>query len=430
MNTTLVLLFPNRWRSRFAEHLERFQRQWTRACADRIDDVTDASCDRGNLYRVSHSLLLAHEDKTCHGALIASLSIPWGEAKGDEDLGGYHLVWTRDLVNSATGLLASGEVNTPFRALIYLASAQLPDGGFHQNFWINGDPYWKGVQLDEVAFPILLAWRLRQLDALKLFDPYPMVKAAAAYLVRNGPATPQERSEENSGYSPSTLAVHISALVCASQFTAEHGDADFSSYLLASADFLDQHLEQWTFTIEGSIHPEIRRHYIRMLPINLDDPHAEENPNTAEIAIRNRPADLKTVFAAREVIDAGFSELVRYGVRRADDPLMIDSVKVVDRALRVETFGNPCWRRYSYDGYGQRADGGPFAGVGQGRAWPLLTGERAHYELAAGREPGSLVQAIENFAGPTGMLTEQIWDEPDKPEARMWFGSQPVPPCR
>ena len=95
------------------------------------------------------------------GALIASLSIPWGEVKGDEDLGGYHLVWTRDMVNSATGLLAGRRpCDSALRALIYLACSQRPDGGFPQNFWIDGTPYWQGIQLDEVAFPIMLAYRL------------------------------------------------------------------------------------------------------------------------------------------------------------------------------------------------------------------------------------------------------------------------------
>ena len=118
--------------------------------------------------------------------MVASLSIPWGEAKGDEDLGGYHLVWTRDMVNSTTGLLASGNTDTPLRALIYLACSQRPDGGFHQNFWIDGEPYWRGIQLDEVAFPILLAWKLHEADALRDFDPYPMVLRAARYLDRPG----------------------------------------------------------------------------------------------------------------------------------------------------------------------------------------------------------------------------------------------------
>src|SRR2546429_257471 len=115
----------------------------------------------GGLADGSHSLLLAHEDKTYQGATIASLSIPWGEAKGDEDLGGYHLVWTRDMVHSALGLLASGNTDLPLRALIYLACAQRPDGGFYQNFWLDGEPYRQGIQLDEGPFPILLAWRLR-----------------------------------------------------------------------------------------------------------------------------------------------------------------------------------------------------------------------------------------------------------------------------
>ncbi len=156
----------------FPEHKERFLEQWSRAC-DRLLPLDAASGDRGKLYRRSHSLLLAHEDKTYPGALIASLSIPWGEARGDEDLGGYHLVWTRDMVNSAMGLLASGNPITPLRALIYLAATQNQDGGFHQNFWVNGLPYWSGIQLDEVAFPILLAWRLQEAEALKDFDPYP-----------------------------------------------------------------------------------------------------------------------------------------------------------------------------------------------------------------------------------------------------------------
>ena len=106
-------------------------------------------------------MLLAHEDKVFQGALVASMSIPWGETKGDNDLGGYHLVWTRDLVQSATALLATGQTGTPLRALIWLAALQRPDGSFPQNSWIDGSAYWCGLQLDEVAAPILLAWRLR-----------------------------------------------------------------------------------------------------------------------------------------------------------------------------------------------------------------------------------------------------------------------------
>jgi len=182
----------------FEEHHKRYTEQWDRTSAHQLP-LEKFSSDKGNLYHSSFSLILAHEDKSYPGALIASLSIPWGEARGDKDQGGYHLVWTRDMVNSASALLASGENATPLRALIYLAASQQEDGGFSQNFWVNGNPYWRGIQLDEVAFPILLALRLSQQKALKDFDPYPMVLKAASYLLRHGPVTQQERWEEASG---------------------------------------------------------------------------------------------------------------------------------------------------------------------------------------------------------------------------------------
>jgi glucoamylase len=193
----------------FEQHRKRYVEQWDRACR-KIIPLEAFSGDQGNLYHGSYSLLLGHEDKSFPGAFIASLSIPWGEARGAEDMGGYHLVWTRDMINSAMGLLAAANTSTPLRALIYLAASQQPDGGFSQNFWINGKPYRKGIQLDEVAFPILLAWRLKEDEGLGEFDPYLMVLRAAGFLVRNGPATAQERWEEASGYSPSTLATNTS----------------------------------------------------------------------------------------------------------------------------------------------------------------------------------------------------------------------------
>jgi len=94
----------------------------------------------------------------------------------------------------------------------------------------------------------------------------------------------------------------------------------------------------------------------------------------------------------------------------------------VDRVLRVETPFGPCWRRYNHDGYGQRADGGPYLGAGQGRAWPLLTGERAHYELAAGRDVKDYIRTLEAFATGTGLLPEQVWDEPDLAAHGLAFG--------
>jgi glucoamylase len=368
----------------FPQHRRRFVEQWNRGCKD-ILPLEKMASDGGRLYHRSQSLLLAHEDKHYPGAMIASLSIPWGDVKGDEELGGYHLVWTRDMVNSATGLLAAGNAETPLRALIYLATTQRPDGGFYQNFWLNGEPYWQGVQLDEVAFPILLAWRLHRLRALQEFDPYAMVLRAAAYLIRQGPATPQERWEEVSGYSPSTLAVNIAALVCTAHFAHERGDEQTAAFIREYADFLECHIEPWTVTTQGTLVAGIRRHYIRIHPVSVDDREPDEDPNGGILRIANQPPDQPVDFPANEIVDAGFLELVRYGIRKPGDPLVEDSLRVVDTVLKIENPVGPCWYRYNHDGYGQRPDGGPYQGWGKGRPWPLLTGERGHYELAVGR---------------------------------------------
>ncbi len=405
----------------FADHRARFVEQWERACT-KVPPVKNVAGDGDRLYHVSHSLLLAHEDKTYPGAMIASMSIPWGEARGDEDIGGYHLVWTRDMVNSATGLLASGNTETPLRALIYLACSQQEGGGFHQNFWIDGRPHWQGIQLDEVAFPIMLAWRLHEAGALRDFDPYPMVLRAAGFLVRQGPATPQERWEENGGYSPSTLATNIAALTCAACFAQQRGDDPTAAFLQQYADFLECHVEPWTVATQGTLVHDIPRHFIRIHPVDVHDANPHEDPNDGTLLIRNRGPGQRYEFPAKEIVDAGFLELVRYGIRKAGDPLIEDSLRVVDSLLKVETPVGPCWRRYNHDGYGQRPDGGPFQGWGKGRAWPLLTGERGHYELAAGRDVTGYLRALEGFANSSGLLPEQVWDEPDRPELRLRFG--------
>jgi glucoamylase len=405
----------------FAEHERRYADQWERSGAN-VLPLGKVSNDGGNLYRASFSLLRAHEDKSYPGAFIASLAIPWGETVSDEDQGGYHLVWTRDMVNSANAMLAAGDCATPIRALIYLDVCQEENGGFAQNFWIDGEPYWRGIQLDEVAFPILLAWRLKRENALQDFDPYPMVSRAAAYLVRHGPVTPQERWEEASGYSPSTLASNIAALICAACFTRERGDEATAKYLEEYADFLECHVESWTVTTEGTLLHGVTRHYMRILPASADNPNPDEDPNQGNITIANLQSGTRNVFPAKEVVDAGFLELVRHGVRSADDPIILDSLKVVDAVLKIDTPFGPCWHRYNHDGYGQRDDGAPFEGWGKGRVWPLLTGERGHYELAAGHNTKPFIQAMEKLASPTGLLPEQSWDSPDKPDAYMHCG--------
>ena len=407
----------------FEQHRTRFLEQWDRACRH-IRPLAKYSGDNGNLYRRSTELLLAHEDKSYPGAIIASLSIPWGESKSDEDLGGYHLVWTRDMVNSVTGLAATGDVSTALRALIYLACAQRHDGGFPQNFWIDGKPYWNGIQLDEVSFPIMLAWRLHKRDALKNFDPYSMVTRAAYFIIENGPATPQERWEENAGYSPSTLAANIAGLICAACFARHRGDDVTARFLEEFADFLEAQVETWTVTNEGFLVPGIKRHYVRINPIDIANPDAAQRLEGKRVTINNRQPGAQAEFPVAEIVDGGFLELVRYGIRKAGDPLMEDSLRVIDGVLKTDFPAGPCWRRYTHDGYGQRDSGGPFIGWGRGRPWPLLTGERGHYELAAGRDPMPYLKAMELFANTTQLLPEQIWDQPDVRRAMLKFGGQ------
>ena len=407
----------------FEESRARFLDQWRRVSTHTFP-LEAFSGDRGALYRRSRELLFAHEDKTYPGAMIASLSIPWGEIKGDEQLGGYHLVWTRDLVNSVTGLMAAGDNATAMRALIYLTCSQQMDGGFPQNFWIDGTAYWTGVQLDEIAFPIILAWRLHKLGALGSFDPSPMVKAAARYLMVKGPVTPQDRWEENSGYSPSTLATNIAALICAAELARDSGEPTAAQYLEEYADFLECHLEEWTVTCAGTIVPGIKRHYIRINPVDPNDPQPNEDPDDGIVLIKNRAPGTQAEFPASQVVDGGFLELVRWGIRSADDPLIEASVKVIDAALRQDFAEGPCFRRYSHDGYGQQDDGGAFTSYGRGRPWPLLTGERGHYELAAGHDPKPYIRAMEAFANRTQLLPEQIWDQADIPAQLLFRGRQ------
>jgi glucoamylase len=240
--------------------------------------------------------------------------------------------------------------------------------------------------------------------------------------VRHAPITHQERWEENAGYSPSTLAAVVSGLICAAEIARAHDAVERAIFYEDFADWIEHHLEDWTVTNEGVLLPEVRRHYMRIRPPEKGEAYACESCGAETIHLNNRPPGTRDWFEAREVIDGGFLELVRYGVRRADDPLMVDSLKVVDAVLKRELPQGPGWLRYNYDGYGDRPDGGPFLGWGQGRVWPLLTGERAHYELAAGNDITPLIETYERFATTGQMMPEQVWDEPNSPSARLQFG--------
>ncbi len=398
---------------------EGYIRQWQRAVVDPKFDFSSDTSDGGGIYRLSRCVLLAHEDKVFQGATVASMSIPWGETKGDQDLGGYHLVWTRDLVHTATALLATGQMGTPLRALIWLTAIQRQDGSFPQNSWIDGTAYWSGLQLDQVALPILLAWRLHKRNALGLFSPRAMIERAAVRLILHGPVTAQDRWEENSGYSPSTLASVIAALACAADWAKEYGKAKAADFIFAYADWVAAHVEDWTVTTQGELVAGIPRHYVRINTTDPITPDPHPDPNTTMIQIANGGG----LHPVRNVVGGDFLHLVRYGIRPPDDPLVRDSVEVIDRVLKHDLPQGPGWRRYNHDGYGQKDDGSAYDGTGVGRCWPILTGERAHYELAAGGDPMPFIKTMEHFSNLGGMLTEQIWDGADLPDARMKRGT-------
>src|SRR5215203_2576578 len=355
-------------------------------------------------YNVSVMALAAHEDKTYRGAYIASPTMPWVWGRGLENpSGAYHLVWSRDLYQIATALLAAGDRAGAERALTYLFQRQQKsDGSFPQNSYVNGTQRWENVQLDEVAFPIVLAWQLGRNDGATYSNH---VKKAADYIVANGPKTPQERWENQGGWSPATIAAEIAGLVCAADIAKTNGDRASANKYLRTADNWQQNVEKWTVTTNGPLadHP----YYLR---ITKDaNPNA---PTTYSIGDSGPSA-----MDQRLVVDTSYLELVRLGVKAADDPNIVQTLDVVDskptvgpfstppyepqkRGLRVDTPNGTFWHRFNFDGYGETRNGGPWD-IGYpacdtlpdpclqsqrtiGRAWPIFAGERGEYELAAG----------------------------------------------
>lgn len=385
-------------------------------------ELDSAGASDLDLYRVSTAVLRTHEAKHVPGGMIASLSIPWGFEKGDDDLGGYHLVWPRDLVECAGALLAAGHAAGARRALLYLMSTQGEDGRWPQNMWLDGTPYWTGVQMDEVAFPILLADLLRRASALDGVDVWPMVRRAAGFLVRNGPVTPQDRWEEDGGYSPFTLAVEIAALLAAAELAQAAGDSELEAFLRETADHWNDQIERWTYVTgtELARRVGVDGYYVRIAP---PDEGGAASPLNGFVAIKNRPPNESTA-PARQIVSADALALVRFGLRAATDPRIVNTVRVIDELLKRETATGPAWHRYNCDGYGEHDDGRPFDVVGQGRGWPLLAGERAHYALALGDTAAAraLRDVMARQAGPGGLLPEQVWDGPDVPERELVNG--------
>ncbi|MBZ9889916.1 glucan 1,4-alpha-glucosidase [Mesorhizobium sp. BR1-1-3] len=378
-----------------------------------------------NFYRVSTAVLATHRSIATPGAAVASLSIPWGFDKGDDDLGGYHLVWPRDLVETAGGFLAAGDAASALQILDYLGSIQQPDGHWPQNAWLDGSAYWPGIQMDECAFPLLLAEALHRAGHLphaRLAVLLPMIERAAGFVVRNGPVTGEDRWEEDAGYSPFTLAVEIAALLAAADLLDACGKPDAATYLRETSDVWNDQVERWTYVTGTAICGQVgvEGYYVRIAP---PDSASAGSPKDGYVPIKNRPPG-DTDRPAEQIVSPDALALVRFGLRAADDPRMTNTVRVIDAQLRCDLPQGPLWYRYNGDGYGEHEDGAPFDGTGQGRPWPLLAGERAHYELAAGRreKAASLLAALEGSAGPGGLLPEQVWDGADRPERELLHG--------
>ncbi len=376
-----------------------------------------------NRYRISTVVLATHRDAEL-GAIIASLSIPWGSSKGDDDLGGYHLVWPRDLVQIAGGLLAAGSADQAKAVLEYLVAVQEADGHWVQNSRLDGRPYWKGVQLNETAFPLLLYDMLLRAGAIKQADIVrygAMIEAAAGYIVRNGPATPQDRWEEDAGYSPFTLATEIAALLAAADAMEAAGKTTMAHYMREVADGWNEQIDDWTYAVETVLSRKlgIEGYYIRIgSPLSRGVSDGRQY-----IPIRNR-GDRDATLEADLLVSPDALALVRFGLRAADDPRIVNTITAIDAVLKRELPAGPYWYRYNDDGYGEHTDGQPFDGSGIGRLWPLLTGERAHYALAAGRfdEARRLLRTLEATASPGGLLPEQIWDSDDIPARQLFLG--------
>jgi glucan 1,4-alpha-glucosidase len=378
-------------------------------------------------FNMAAMVLKAHEDKSHPGANIASLTVPWGGGANanENNIGGYHLVWSRDLYQVATAYMALGDKAAAARALEFLFKVQQkPDGSFPQNSWLDGKPFWGSLQLDEVAYPIILAYQLGVFDG----DTYRKhVKPAADFILKNGPKTPQERWEEESGYSPSTIAAEIAGLVCAAHLAEVNNDEASAIIYRAAADDWARNVEQWTATTTGKYGDG--NYYLRLTQ--------NGEPDKGDKIELNNGAG---VFDEREIVDAGFLELVRLGIKPANDPLIEKSLKIIDENIRVRTPNGDAFYRYNHDGYGEMEDGrrwnwdGKY--TGKGRLWTLLSGERGEYELAKCSEPqasakdnkcpslaaaGSRLDTMLDFANEGLMIPEQVWDKKEIPIADSQF---------
>jgi glucoamylase len=348
-------------------------------------------------YKVSLMEVKADEDKTYTGAFIAAPSMPWGGSVSANSAGqhGYHLVWTRDEYEMASALLAAGDTTDANAALTYIENYEEESSGqVKQNTWLNGTVMWGGNQEDEEADPIILAYELGRTGSADYAD----MKALATWIVGNGPTTNEERWEENGGYSPATIATEIAGLVCASQLATDNGDTtDASSWLSTARSWAGQ-VSAWTYTTNGSYGSGA--YFLRITQ--------DGSPNSgSSISIANGGGSHDD----RTVVDQSFLELVRLGVMAADNADITSTLRVTDAELGVSMDGGLIDHRYDFDGYGETSSGADYTGSGTANVWPVLTGERGEYDVAAGDLTGAntALQTMANAAS-NDQISEQVWD--------------------
>ncbi|MGH8862993.1 MAG: glycoside hydrolase family 15 protein, partial [Jatrophihabitantaceae bacterium] len=308
---------------------------------------------------------------------------------------------SRDLYQIATALIAMGDEAAANRALTYLFTVQQrPDGSYPQNSRLSGEPVFGGLQMDEVSFPTLLAWRLGRTDNAA----WQHISAAEDYVVTHGPSTPGDRWENASGYSPASIAAEISGLVVGARIARMHGDSARTHTYLTTADSWRRDLGRWTVTTNGPL--SRLPYFLRITP-----------DGDANAPTKIQLSDGGPLIDQRKVLDPSFLELVRLGVLRPGDRRIVNTVALVDKYLGYKTANGPFWHRASYDGYGEKSDGSQWeptptgSGLTHGRGWPLLTGERGEYALAAGRNAHSALATMAASADNASLLLpEQVWD--------------------
>ena len=397
--------------------LQEWQEQQAKYSA--IKDVSEHTLD---MYRVSTAVLETHQSKRFPGAFIASLSLPWGFARSDKDIGGYHVLWPRDMVETAMGKLASGDAKSARSALFYLSCTQDGSGAWSQNMWLDGTMHWGAVQMDGMALPILLADKIRQENALGGYDPAPMVNGAAAFLLKNGPVSQQGRWEATAGYSIYTVATEIAALLAAADVIEASGEKTKAEFLRDTADAWYDSVDELTYVAGSPLAQKygVNGYYMRVTPPEIIE---RESVGHLRILMPNLPFGSKHQKAI-DILSPDVLALVRFGLRAADDPRILDTIKILDATLKRDTRTGPGWVRSTKDGYGEKNDGSPFKKTGIGRVWPLLAGERAHYEIAAGNREYALelLRTMARQTSQAGMIPEQIWDADDIPEKFLFNG--------